>query len=992
MNTYIDDVFGPAGLFAQKFPGYSPRDGQVRGSRLVDHIVRDGGIAMIDAPTGTGKSVMYLVPAIKMISERPGTKVVVVTSNIALQEQLIKTDLPRLRETLAWPFTFEIAKGFGNYYCRNSAEDADLERIAGHRLSSDYDQQLLEEVLAHEWVRGDVSEFPRELSSPVKRLVTIQSEDCLGKRCGHIDDCYPRAAKKRCGGADVIVTNYHLYAIDLAMRLVVDRVGVLPDHQILILDECFPAGTKVGEVPIETIEVGDYVPSYDEETGRFVRRRVTKKFSSVPRQMVKIMIGGSSIVCTAGHAFFTSRGWIAACDLKLSDVVLSSNDKMFHLREDVHAGCSGEGVVQEKRGEEGVLFEDLQFKVQIREFSKGVSGNDASSLLRDFGENEEEKPDVLRRDSVEGIRDAKKNWTFTTGERGEWNRYDGSTVDVTRSSENRMGLGIFSRNRTGYENLGVSLTLQDRSRSFGGKSGSRDRWEFSQITNQARFRSEKRRVSSWKRVESVQVLERGSDGKFGGNCPDGLVYNLEVSGTHTYLVEGLVVHNCHNMADLCRGYFGESLTIGGVKTLTHELDATGKRAEKLDLPKRIDRELKELIEKQASAYFEELDYVRRLPSYRSRLKEPETVGGIELEQSLRLAATEYQAAASSGICNEARDFLRNRAVSLVKKAELIKGARELSRDGWIYHVDADERGRRVELVSEPVSVADFLREALWGAQKNAVRPSPRSIVLTSATLATDSGEHGFDFAAEQLGIGDADELAVDSPFDFSRAVLVVPKDIPDPDPKKSREYGEAVADVVVSTAFQAKGRTMALFTSYRNLEISHQAAMRAGFDFPIYRQGEVPRTELVRRMKERPGLLLGTDSFWEGVDLPGEALVALVIDKLPFQHFEDPILDAVKDRDEQWFKRYYLPAAIIKWKQGFGRLIRSVSDYGVVVCCDNRLLSKPYGKQFRKALPRAVGFSSQVGDVSSILQSLKNGQELELGSAWDARAERRRVA
>jgi len=164
----------------------------------------------------------------------------------------------------------------------------------------------------------------------------------------------------------------------------------------------------------------------------------------------------------------------------------------------------------------------------------------------------------------------------------------------------------------------------------------------------------------------------------------------------------------------------------------------------------------------------------------------------------------------------------------------------------------------------------------------------------------------------------------------------------------------------------AEGRTLGLFTSYRNLNATFERVQGNGHR--VLRQGDMPRTALVEEFRrDVRSVLLGTESFWAGVDVPGEALSCVVIDRLPFPSPDDPVLDAISERDRQWFRTYSLPRAVIAFKQGFGRLIRSASDRGVVVVLDRRLVTKPYGRIFTASLPDVLK-SRRIENVRRFLE------------------------
>ena len=251
------------------------------------------------------------------------------------------------------------------------------------------------------------------------------------------------------------------------------------------------------------------------------------------------------------------------------------------------------------------------------------------------------------------------------------------------------------------------------------------------------------------------------------------------------------------------------------------------------------------------------------------------------------------------------------------------------------------------LTASPIDVADLVRRHVLRAG-----PTP---VLTSATL-TAAGS--FAYARSRLGLDDTDEtdeLVVASPFDYARqAMLYVPRDLPPASAGFSAEAAARTRELLAITA----GRAFLLFTSHRALR--EAAARLAQLPFPRLVQGDAPRAALIDRFRATPhAVLLGTGSFWEGVDVPGDALSLVVIDKLPFAPPDDPLLAAriarINQEGRNAFIEFQLPQAVITLKQGAGRLIRDETDRGVLMICDPRLFSKSYGKRILASLPSMKG-------------------------------------
>ncbi|MEJ8569632.1 ATP-dependent DNA helicase [Elongatibacter sediminis] len=254
----------------------------------------------------------------------------------------------------------------------------------------------------------------------------------------------------------------------------------------------------------------------------------------------------------------------------------------------------------------------------------------------------------------------------------------------------------------------------------------------------------------------------------------------------------------------------------------------------------------------------------------------------------------------------------------------------------------ERRGRGFALNITPLDVA-----STFGGFRE---QSEASWIFTSATLAV-----GGDFShfTTRLGLDDAQTLLLDSPFDYpGNARVWLPESLPEP---RDPSWMPRFLDIVVSLLDASRGRAFLLFTSHRALREAAEA-LEERVDFPLFVQGEQPRSLLLETFRDSGnGVLLGTSSFWEGVDVIGEALSLVVIDKLPFAAPDDPVMearsDALRRAGGNPFVELYLPEAVIGLKQGAGRLIRDVNDRGVLVICDPRIRTRSYGRVFRESLP-----------------------------------------
>jgi len=296
------------------------------------------------------------------------------------------------------------------------------------------------------------------------------------------------------------------------------------------------------------------------------------------------------------------------------------------------------------------------------------------------------------------------------------------------------------------------------------------------------------------------------------------------------------------------------------------------------------------------------------------------------------AILERAAAKGQGLANCAR-----RASELLDRLYTIG---ENPPSDYVAWLETSTRGFVLRLT--PLSVASPFRRTLEEGGK--------TWIFTSATLTVNGA---FKHFQAQLGLDEADTGHWDSPFDYARqALLYIPEGLPEP---SAPDYTERVLEQALPVVEASRGRAFLLFTSHRALNFS--AEWFAGkLDYPLLVQGTAPRSELLERFRAAGNaVLLGTGSFWEGVDVRGEALSCVIIDKLPFASPDDPVLQARAAAMEQSglsaFKDYQLPNAVIALKQGMGRLIRDNSDRGVLMLCDPRLMSKGYGKIFLASLP-----------------------------------------
>ena len=412
----------------------------------------------------------------------------------------------------------------------------------------------------------------------------------------------------------------------------------------------------------------------------------------------------------------------------------------------------------------------------------------------------------------------------------------------------------------------------------------------------------------------------------------------------------VVFDEAHNVEEIATDYLGESISTNQLAELAADLEKELKI---------IPKEESSFLSRHLTALQNHVEYLRR------RFDGGDGKGRLDgpvLDELRNGAGKEVKSILKDivqGLEERVFEKLQSYGIRAQNLDALLETVFEPKDTAWLTWYERRKTG--VTIHASPLDISERLRSLLYGQVE--------TVAFTSATLSTNGT---FDYIKSRLGLTETIEGIYPSHFDFAnRALLYIPRDLPIP---SSPRFPDAIAERIVDILDRSKGRALVLFTSYHNLNMVY-LVVRDKIPYALQRQGDAPRSALLDAFKKDVhSVLLATGSFWQGVDVPGEALSCVIIDKLPFDSPGDPLVSAriesIKSRGGNSFFEYQVPSAIISLKQGLGRLIRKATDRGVLAVLDNRINTKHYGRLFIESLPK-IPLTHDLADVACFFEREK---------------------
>jgi Rad3-related DNA helicase/REP element-mobilizing transposase RayT len=898
----VSGILGNGGAIARRLGSlYEFRPQQLEMAEGVQSALRGGHHLMVEAGTGVGKSFAYLLPAIDYAVKNK-KRVVVSTHTISLQEQLIDKDIPLLRSVYPDEFTAVLVKGRSNYLCQRR-----LEQARGRQgMLFDRPEQLESLWAIEQWARettdGSLADLPATPDPSVWERVAAEHGNCLGKKCQFYKECFWQAAKRRMTSGNILVVNHALFFSDLALRI--SGVNYLPKYDVVILDEAHT---------IEDVAANHFGLNISEYRLKYQLRTLYD-----PKR---------------GKGLLSVHG---ACANDSIDSVIEIHQRMDgffdHCIEWQHQHGRDNGRVHEPGIVENSLTPALrELSLRLKAMLPVLENQEEISELQAMSEKVsllgEELDAIISQKMPDAV-----YWIDHSGRARRNVSLHAAPVNVAQGL--RMHL---------FGNLPsvimCSATMCTSAESSTGVPP----------------------VKKSKKVHGQDAHATGEDAPLkirqGARLP------------HWTKVGSIYAVN-FRLAD--------SLPQEVLSAWSAERQAIIKNAESQNRPPSNEEmsRLKILFSDRVEKYLDSGIGACWLNDSRIAQLVQKALQHFD-GQRYELFAWSIMPNHVHAVIKPLADFALEEILHSWKSFTAKKANEILKRDGDFWqpeyydHVIRDDK----ELIhcceyawANPDSAG--LEDWKWRGMKES-RINAAMGMIEASEIQKEHGrdahameeEHisadpAFSYMISRLGAEGTKTLSLGSPFDYAKqATLYIESDLPEPG--DTARFAPAACEKIIEYLKQTRGGAFVLFTSYSALldAASRLKSQLEDLGFPMLVQGQdAPRKILLERFRSTPNsVLMGTSSFWQGIDVRGDALRNVIIVKLPFSVPDEPViearLEAITRTGGNPFMEYSVPEAIIRLKQGFGRLIRSKTDTGIVVILDSRIKTKRYGKRFLQALP-----------------------------------------